>query len=392
MNKLSDAKVRSARPKEKDYKLADGGNMYLLVKASGTKLWRMNYRRHGKSGTLSFGKYPVVTLTDARALRTQAQEDLALGKDPRRIKTRGGTVGTFGHCAQEWWDKQAGSRWSDRTAVSNQRIMQNDILPALASRPVEEVTGPEVLAVLRKIEGRGAIETAHKARQIIGQVFRYAVACGLRDRDPVADLRGAIAPKPRRKHFTKIEFNELVDFYQALSRYGREDNRTRIAIELVMHTFVRTKEIRFASWEEFDLGGGMWRIPEERMKMGREHLVPLTPRVLELLEELGPAPTGYLFPGRHKGVMSENTMLFALYAMGYKRRQTMHGFRGIASTALYESLKFPSNVIEMQLAHADTNEVRAAYNSSQLMEARREMMTWWSDLLESKRRTAEMLG
>jgi integrase len=266
--------------------------------------------------------------------------------------------------------------------------LEGDIFPQFGSRPIAEIDAPELLEALRKVENRGVIETARRLRQTCGQVFRYAVATGRAKYDPSADLRGALRSPGRPRGHKALAINEVPNFLAALATYDG-DVRTRYALRLMVLTFARTTELRAARWSEFENLDGqepLWRIPVERMKMKREHLVPLAPQAVSLLRELRQLPgvdaSSFLFPSPSKeGCMSNNTMLYAMYRMGYHGRATVHGFRAMASSALNE-MGFRADVIERQLAHEDGNAIRAAYNRAEYLSERRNMMMHWANDLD----------
>ena len=390
MSKLTDTKCRTAKMSDKAYKLSDGQQMYLYVSVRGTKTFRIDYCCGGARRTLSIGQYPAISLRQARLRRDEIKQQLAMGVDPNGKPDAGKD---FRSISLRWLKKKS-AIWSIGHAKRVSSRLARDVFPDLGDVPIKSIGAIDVLAAVRKVEARGAVDVARQTRQTIGQIFRFAVAEGEADRNPAADLTDALAPRPPVKHHAKIPEKDLPVFFSDLYRYGREDNRTRIALELILHTFTRSKEIRFAKRSEFELDGPKptWRIPAERMKMPREHLVPLTPRTVQLVQGM-PAHDDYLFAGRNgKGVISENTMIFAIYRMGYKGRLTVHGMRGIASTVLNESGRFEPDWIEMQLAHVEGNKIRAAYNSAQWLEQRSNMMLWWSEFLERQRQVGIMLG
>ena len=373
---LTDTACRNAKPSEKPRKLADAGNMYLLVQPTGARLWRMNYRFAGKQKTLAFGKYPEVSLSEARARREEARRLLASGLDPADPKPVDAV--SFEEVGREWL--AARNDWSPGHLSRVVSRMEGDIFPQIGHIAVSQIEAPMILAALRKIEDRGAFEIAKRLRQTIGQVMRYAIATGRASRDPAADLRGAMKPSPRVRHMAALRGKDLPEFMEKLAAYDG-DPRTRLAIELVMRTFVRTGELRLARWSEIE--GDLWRIPEDRMKMGREHVVPLTRQTLAVLEQLRALPNdGFICK------MSENTMLFAMYRMGYHSRATIHGFRSTASTILNESGLWSPDAIERQLAHVPGNVVRSAYNAAQYLPERWKMMEWWSDYLDGMKASA----
>jgi len=388
---LSDATCRNAKPADKPVKLADAGGLYLYIAATGGKLWRCDYSHQGKRRTASFGAYPHVGLAEARRRRDKLKEQIANGIDPsaaRKAEKRAAAAAatnSFEAVAREWFAlKRPG--WTAGYADRLMSRLEADIFPAFGSRPIEQIEPPDVLEAIRKVEGRGAVELAKREMQVTGQVFRFAVAMGRAKRDPTRDLVGALTSPGRQQHHRTMSREDLPGFLSALDVYDGEP-RTALALKLVVLTFVRTTELRAARWGELEQLDGeepLWRIPPERMKMRFEHLVPLAPQAVAALASLralaGRSP--YVFPSPGKeGFMSNNTMLFAMYRMGYHGRATVHGFRGVASTWLNEA-GFPSDWIERQLAHDERNEVRGAYNSAQYLAGRRKMMLEWADHLD----------
>lgn len=397
---LTVAQLKSMKPANRVYKISDGGGLYIAVTASGSKLWRMAYRFEGKQKTLYLGVYPTIGLAEAREKREAAKAILALGRDPANVTLKDvAAENSFEMVTLEWFANKRASLADSYSGRLIDRLKQ-DVFPALGHRPIDEIDASEILKVLRKVEERGAYETAKRLRQTISQVFRYAIATGRASRDPAADLRGALKVPGRSAHHAMIEPKELSDFFVKLGQYDGE-KQTALAIELIMHTMVRTKELRFAEKEEFVLDipsiGPFWRIPADRMKVkgGGDHIVPLTPTSVELVERLMalsgdskwllPATTG-------RKPISENTMLYALYRMGYHSRATVHGFRRLASTVLNESGLFEWDWIEKQLAHEPRDQVRAAYNAAQYLSHREQMMAWWSDWLDHKKHIGDLLG
>lgn len=385
---LSDATCRGAKPDSsgKPRKLTDGGGLYLHVAPGGGKLWRMRYRVDGKEKLLSFGPYPSVTLADARALRDKAKRALVDGRDPgadnkSAMTAPGGE--TFEAVAREWISAQSAA-WTPGHSGRILSRFERDVFPAIGSKPVDELTAAEVLTMLRPVEDR-APDIAGRIRQTTGAIMRFAVATGRAPRDPVTDLRGALKPSPRVKHMAAIKAGELSEFMAILRRYELDGGefQTQLAIEFVMHTFVRTNELRFGRWSEIE--GDQWRIPAERMKMQREHIVPLTAQSLALLRNLRriAGKSEWIVPGDKGKPISENTMLFALYRMGYRSRATIHGMRALASTVLNESELWSADAIELQLAHMPRDAVRRAYNRTLRLDERRRMMNWWSDYLDN---------
>jgi len=388
---LSDAACRNAKPTDKPRKIFDGGGMYLYVKPNGSRLWRMDYRFEGKFKTLSFGG----GLADARERRAEARKLLSQGVEPagRRAAKPATVSDTFEEIAREWHAKQA-KVLTPKHATAVLARLERGIFPAIGRRPITAIEAPEILAALRKVEQRRTLDVAKRLLQSVGAVFRFAIASGKAARDPAADLRDALEPSPKPKHMARIDAANLPTFLNSLRCYdGREQTRT--AIEFTLHTAVRTNELRLARWAE--LNGNLWRIPSERMKMRREHLVPLTPQALDLLVRLRTlaGDSEWVVPGFKGQPMSQNTMIFALYRLGYRSRLTIHGFRGMFSTILNEKkreLGFDSDWIEMQLAHVEDNRVRGAYNAAEYLEDRRRMMLWWSDYLAWQADIGELIG
>jgi len=386
---LTDIAIRTAKLKDKPYKLSDAGGLYLLIQPNGSKYWRLKYRFAGKEKLLSIGVYPVINLSEAREKSLDAKKLLANNIDPSQTKKKDklnqliNTEHSFETIAHDWHNNQK-QRWSVGHATSIYKRLQADILPLLGSKQINEIKAPELLTVLRLIEARGAIDIAHRALQICGQIFRYAIATGKAERDISSDLRGALKTR-KKENYSCLKANELPEFIDKLEKYDG-DLQTKLAFKLLMLTFTRTGEIRGARWEEIDFERKEWRIPAQRMKMGELHIVPLSAQAIEVLKELHPinGQREHLFPNRNKPMtfISENTLLYAIYRMGYHSRTTVHGFRATASTILNEH-GFKPDVIERQLAHSERNKVRASYNHAQYLPERREMMQWWGNYLDN---------
>ncbi|MGI8894937.1 MAG: tyrosine-type recombinase/integrase [Casimicrobiaceae bacterium] len=389
---LTTTAIRSAKPRKKQYKLTDAGGLYLLIAPSGGKWWRLKYRHDGKEKLLSLGTFPDTSLADARARRGDARGLIAKGFDPsaqRQAEKREAVIretNSFAAVALEWHGKQARS-WTPRHADDVRRRLERNLFPALAALPVAEITAPDLLAAARQVESRGAHDLAHRMIGVAGQVFRYAVATGRCDRDPSGDLRGALTPhKPRNQAAVSPE--DLPALLRAIDGYAAiGDKQTALALRLLCLTFVRTSELIGAKWGEFaDLDGDAptWAVPAERMKMKAEHVVPLSRQVVAVLRELHAiaGESDYILPGRNPDKpISNNTLLFALYRLGYKGTMTGHGFRAVASSLLNESGYRP-DVIERQLAHKEPNKARSAYNRAEYLPERRVMMQQWADMVE----------
>jgi integrase len=388
---LTDVKLRNLRTRPTLYRVADARGLCIEVTPAGSKLWRYRYRSNGKASMLALGEYPEVSLADARSRRDEARALLTAGKDPsaerrqeaRRAREARGN--TFEAVAREWITKLEGL-WTTHHASDVRRSLEVEAFPIIGSRPVTELEPREILDCLRMIENRGALEVAHRTAQRISAVCRYAVQTGRAKYNPAADLRGTIATR-KVKHMAALSREEMPEFLDKLDKYdGRPE--TALALRLLILTFVRTSELRCAAWTEIDFDKAEWRIPAERMKMREAHTVPLSGQAIEALRALHmmTGATPLLFPSRsnaHKP-MSNNTMLFAMYRLGYHGRATVHGFRALASTTLNEQ-GWPPDVIERQLAHGERNKVRAAYNRAQYLPERRKMMQAWADHLDSLR-------
>jgi len=386
---LTATAIRNAKATDRAYKLADGGGLYLLVRPDGARYWRLKYRFAGKEKLLALGVFPDVSLAEARDARDDAKRMLRERKDPseeRKAHKRlveHAAANTFKALAQDWL-KTNRNKWTASHAERIKASLEANLYDDLGDRPVTEITPRELLGTLRKIEDRGAHDMAHRVQNRASSIFRYAIAEGRAERDPAADLRGALTA-PERHNYSSLAQKDLPEFYKKLEAYEGEAV-TKLALRLLALTFVRTIELRGAEWPEIDFEAAEWRIPAERMKMREPHIVPLSRQTLALFEQLRALTGGgrYLFPHRTNPAkpISENTVLFALYRMGYHSRATGHGFRSTASTILNES-GFPGDAIERQLAHAPRNKVRAAYNRAQYLPERRKMMQEWADLLDA---------
>ena len=389
---LTDPTCKNAKAKDKPYKLSDGRGLFLLIHPNGSKYWRVKYRVSGKEKLLALGVYPEVPLAHARDKRDEARKLQSSGGDPSAAKReekrskRVASENSFEAITREWL-KHVRHKWSEDHATYTLRRFEAYAFPEIGSSPIAEVGAPMLLAMARKIEARGTIETTHKVMNACGQVFRYAIASGRCERNPVIDLKGAIKSKPAAKHMNALSEKELPDLLRRMDRYATDDAgelQTQYALQLLALTFVRTGELREAAWEEFDLDKAEWRIPAERMKMKAPHVVPLSRQAVEIIKKLQEVNGGFslVFPGANPTrPMSKNTALFALYRMGYRGRMTGHGFRAVASTILNE-MGFDADVIERQLAHAERNKVRAAYHRSEYLPERRKMMQQWGDYLD----------
>lgn len=382
---LSDIQIKRAKPTEKPYTLNDGNGLSLLVETSGAKGWRFRYRFAGKPKMISFGVYPAVSLADARARREEAKSQLAKGINPSEARKAGKLAqlsaagNTFKAIALEWHTAKKAS-WTENYAQSVIRLLELNVFPFLGERAIDGIQPLELLLVLQKIEGRGAVELASKVRQRCGEVFRYAVITGRAAYNPAPDLASALQT-PKRNHYPFLMADELPAFIKALDSYSGSII-TKLATQLLMLTGTRTIELRAARWEEFDLENAMWEVPAERMKMKRPHLVPLSTQAVEILRQLETLTRRYqlVFPGRNDASkpMSEGSINKVLKLIGYHGKATGHGFRHTMSTILHEQ-GFDSAWIELQLAHVDKNSIRGTYNHAQYFEYRKKMMQWYSD-------------
>jgi integrase len=395
---LNDLKVRNAKPKEKFYKLTDGDGLYLHVTEKGSKLWRFRYRFGGKEKLLALGTYPEISLADARTRRHEARKQLAHGIDPgavRKAQKQAATAETetFEVITREWHTKFTPT-WTSGYAEKLLSALERDVFPWIGARPIKELKAPELLAVLRRIEGR-ALETAHRMRGLLGQIFRYAVATGRAERDPAADLRGAL-PQPKERHYPAIvDPKEVAPLLRAIDGY-KGDFITKCALRLAPMLFCRPGELRQAEWSEINLDESVWNITAEKMKMKQTHIVPLSSQAVAILTELKPltGTSRYVFPSLRtsKRPMSNNTVNAALRRMGYdKATMTAHGFRAMARTILDEVLQVNPNVIEAQLAHKVPDTLGGAYNRTSHIVERRKMMQKWADYLDELKAGATVL-
>ena len=392
--KLTDTAVRKAKPEAKSYKMADGGGMYVEIMPNGSKYWRLKYRFGGKEKRLALGVYPDITLSEARSRRQEARKLLANGEDPGTVKkaqkkqARIEAADSFEAIAREWHTLNL-PRWTANHASDVLHSLEREIFPAFGNAPISAIDAPTVLDAIRKIETRKAFDVAGRVLQRVRVVFAYAIASGRARHNPAAEITGALAPRPKKKHFPAVTLHELPALLQALADYWDRDKTSplvRLATRLLSLTFVRTGELRGAKWHEFDFEKRLWTIPAERMKARQPHTVPLSRQAVEALAALHPL-TGHgalVFPSRsgEGKTMSENTINMALRRAGYEGKMCGHGFRSVASTYLNELGTIRPDVIEAQLAHADKNAVRAAYNRADYMEYRTTMMQFWADTLD----------
>jgi len=397
---LSDTAIKNAKPGTKPIKLTDEKGMFLLISPAGGKWWRLKYRFGGKEKLLSLGTYPEVSLKAARERRDDARKLLADGVDPsenrkaiKSAKTER-AANSFEVVAREWYAKKLPG-WAASNADKIIRRLELDAFPWLGSRPIAEITPPELLKVLRRIEERGAVDSAHRMRYYFGQIFRYAIATGRAERDMAADLRGALATVETQHRASITDPKKIGELLRAMDDY-QGAFVTKCALRLAPLVFVRPGELRKAEWAEFDLDKAEWNIPPGRMKMREPHLVPLAAQAVAILRELHPL-TGegrYVFPGARSTSrpMSDNAILAALRRMGFaKEEMSGHGFRAMARTILDEVLGVRPDFIEHQLAHAVRDPNGRAYNRTAHLGERRKMMQVWADYLDKLKAGAEVI-
>lgn len=393
---LTALEVRQAKSKKKPYKLTDSHGLYLHVMPNGTKAWRYRYRFAGKESSYTLGTYPNVSLEQARLSRGNARVILKEGKNPTlqrkqdkqaRLKAieddMKGHSNSFEAVAMEWIEQQC-ERWSKGHAQAVLATIRTDAFPVLGELPVDSITPPQILQVVRAIEKRGSLEIASKVLQRMTAVFRYAVQTGKATYNPASEMRGVLKTR-RVQHLAALEASALPVFLQKLSADKYLHITTKLSLRFVILTAARSGEVRGAIWDEIDLVNKSWRVPAERMKMDTPHTVPLSTQAVEILERVGNlyGKSGLVFPGIKDSAkqQSENTLLYALYRLGYHSRSTVHGFRATFSTIANEN-GFDGDVIEKALAHEERNRVRAAYHRSEYLEQRRELMQWWADYLD----------
>ena len=391
--KLTDSIIRSEKPTDKRKQLADGNGLVLYIMPNGSKLWRYRYRYNGSPKMLSLGEYPTATLKDARAERERVSDLLVQGIDPsierkeKKLSQAYAIENDFRSVAWAWWDNWKVAN-SEAHALKVWGIFEKDIFPVFGKYPVENIKPSLVRLAVKRVVERGAYDTAGRVHQYTSAVLSYAFNHELVASNVARDIAvNDLIPRRKKQSMGRVDLKDLPQLLQDIQAYDG-NAITKIAIQLLSLTFVRTKELIQATWDEIDFIGKVWRIAPERMKMGTAHIVPLSAQTLDLLGELKKITGGskHLFPSV-KGdgkTMSNNTILFALYRMGYKDRMTGHGFRGVASTALREQ-GFSRDVVELQLSHLVGNEVERAYNTMELLAERTAMMQAWADYLDAQR-------
>ena len=383
---LTDTAIRGVKPTDKPQKLFDGNGLFLFVTPSGTKSWRVKYRFQGREKLLTLGTYPLLSLKEAREACVTAKKQIGGGIDPSLQKKIAALAweNTFESIAREWHENKK-SAWSENYAEDVLERLVSNIFPYLGNRPISEITPPELLSVLRKIEARGAAYQANRIRESCSLVFRYAIATGRAERDTAADLRGALKKHSITPRAAITDPEEVGGLLRAIDGYTGSFV-TKCGLQLLALTFLRPGEVRLGEWSEIDLDEKLWRIPAKRMKMRLDHLVPLSTQACAILEELRKL-TGHgslMFPGRSSSApISDVTFLAALRRMDFQKDEMCaHGFRSMASTILNEQ-GYPADAIEKQLAHNPRNKIRGIYNRAEYLPERRKMMQEWADYLTS---------
>lgn len=398
---LSNTAIRNAKPKDKAYKLTDGRGLFLLINPRGGKGWRFKYRFDGKEKQLSFGIFPEISLSDARKCREDARELVAKGVDPSAARKAAkaakaeSNANSFEVIAREWIGQQK-NKWTPANTKVVTRQLENNIFPWIGKSPIADIKAPELLKVLRRMEERGVLDSAHRARTIAGQVFRYAIATGRAERDVAADLRGALA-HPKKKHLPAItDPKKVAELLRAIDAL-EGSLVVKCALRLAPLVFVRPGELRKSEWSEIDLDAGEWNIPAEKMKMKQTHLVPLSTQAVAILRELQPLTSGssYVFPGARSAArpLSDMALSAALRRLGYEQGEmTPHGFRAMARTILDEVLQIRPDFIEHQLAHAVRDANGRAYNRTSHLAERKKMMQTWADYLDGLKVGAKVIS
>lgn len=392
--KLTNIQIKNAKPKEKMYRLCDGENLLLEIHPNGKKHWRVGYTFNTKRRQIALGPYPIVSLAEARELKLEKQKLVQKGIDPvqerkqQKIEYELNHVNTLEAIAREWHEHQSHA-WKERHAKRIMERLEVNVFPFAGKRPIKSISPQEILSVLRKIEDRGAYDMAHRVMQFCSAIYRYAVATGRAERDITQDLRGALRPA-KTKNLARLSEAQLPGFLQKLEIYDTEYNGhilTKLGFKLLFLTFVRSSELRKATWSEIDFEKQEWRISAERMKMDELHIVPLSTQSIKILRQIKQITDNlygdYILPGRQspRKPLSEGTFIKVIDILGYKGKTTAHGCRGTASTILNEN-DWRADVIERQLAHCERNQIRAAYNHAQYLKERKEMMQWWGNYLE----------
>lgn len=388
--KLTALQIKNAEPKDKLYKLSDGQGLQLVIHPNGGKYWWLAYRFDGKQKTLTLGTLADLSLAEARKRRDEARKLLANDQDPSEVKKaqerqrRLTTANSFEAVAREWHEMKK-PRWAENHANRVISSFERDVFPIIGQRPVAEIVPAEILDVIRQVEARDALDYSHRVLQRIGSVYSYAKITERATNNPADGLSGALK-KRTVKHRLALPVARLPEFRERLSAYDGH-LVTKLGLELILLTFVRPDELRKAEWSEFQLDKKQWVIPAHRMKMKREHIIPLSEQAIAVIEQLRPITGHYplVFAGHYnpRSPMSEGTLSKALAKLGYKNVATPHGFRSLASTVMNE-YGFNTDAIERQLAHSATDKIKAAYNRSEYLKERTAMMQWWADFTEGK--------
>ena len=393
-SKLTAIQVENAKPKDSPYKLSDGGGLFLLVRPNGRKYWRLKYRFDGKEKTLAIGIYDLMSLAEARQKTFDAKKELSEGKNPtrekklRKLKKQNNL---FSDVAEAWWNKQRGA-WTEEHANRVWSSIENEIIPALGDLAVYEITTPECLAVIQKVEKRGALDVASRVKQRMISIFNYAIQLGKTKINPVVSLTDVIKVR-KTKHMKALSSKDFPQFLRDLDSSVNVTDVVRNGLKLITLTFVRPGEIRYAEWKDIDLDEKEWRIPAEKTKMKREHVVPLSKQAIAVLDTMKKisGELDYIFPGyrNHTNPISENALTYGIRkSLGYDG--TAHGMRTVASTTLNEN-NFHPDVIERQLAHIEQNKVRAAYNKYEYIKERVKMMKWWGNYIDKQTKKGKSL-
>ena len=397
---LTDLKIKNAKPASKPYKIFDGDGLFLFIHPAGGKLWRLKYRFGGIEKTLSLGKYPQNTLSDARSKRLEAKRKIDAGIDPgeqkkaRKAEQIELTENTFENIAKEWHHKNL-DQWTKGYAQTIIKRLQRDVFPLIGHKPIAKIKPSEILSVLETVEARGAIELTHRLKILCGQIFRFAISCDKAENDPTVNLKGSLKPVPTKHHAAFTDPENISGLMRAIDGY-QGTFIVKCALQLSPLFFVRPGELRQAEWSEIDFESALWTIPAERMKMRASHIVPLSRQAIEILKSLHPF-TGnakYVFPSARSDErpMSNNAILAALRRMGFENDEmTPHGFRAMARTILDEVLQIRPDFIEHQLAHAVRDPNGRAYNRTSHLEERKRMMQVWADYLDGIKTGARVI-
>lgn len=387
---LSDIKIKKLKAKDKEFKAFDGDGLFLLIHPNGSKYWRLKYRLNGKENVFAIGIYPQMTLLEAREERFRLKKLVKAGINPNLQKKTAKKIeiakeaDSFGAVALEWHGKNT-KKWSEEHSKKIKAWIETEINPIIGSITISEVKSPDILAVVKSIENRGALDVARRALSICSQVLRYAMPLGKCNYDVTVGINKTLEVR-KRENYKSVPIEDFPELLRKMENHNCKP-LTKYALGLISLTFVRSSELREAKWPEINFEKAEWRIPAERMKMKELHIVPLSKQAIALFKEIKKLnlESEYIFPSVNssKKVMSENTMLYALYDMGYHNKMTVHGFRSLASTILNEK-GFNSDAIERQLSHAERDNVRRAYNHAQYLPERKIMMQWWADYIQNR--------